>query len=143
MLRVQGVARPGELLRRYTLRLDGFVSVSAPPDGGEMMTKPLLFAKSDDTNKIWINFATSAVGSLKCELQNANGKPIPGFTFADCDEIYGDSVDRAITWHDEADVSQFADRPIKLRFVMHDADLYSLQIRTEAAKDSTIAKDSK
>ena len=31
-------------LRRYTLRVDGFVSVTAPMQGGELLTRPLIFA---------------------------------------------------------------------------------------------------
>jgi hypothetical protein len=119
---------PATRLRRYTVRLDGFVSVSAPPDGGEMRTKPLLFAKVQAPNHIHINFATSAVGSIKCELQDIDGKALDGFTIDDCDEIYGDSVDREITWKGSNDVSKFADQPIRLHFVMKDADLYALQI---------------
>jgi hypothetical protein len=128
---------PATRLRRYTLRLDGFVSVSAPPDGGEMRTKPLLFAKTESASQININFATSAVGSIKCELQDADGKAIEGFALEDCDEIYGDSIDRAISWKGSADISKFADQPIRLKFVMHDADLYALQIaplKSENAK---------
>ena len=30
-------------LRRYTYRIDGFVSVHAPLSGGELVTRPLLF----------------------------------------------------------------------------------------------------
>jgi hypothetical protein len=32
--------------RRYTLRIDGFVSVQAPLSGGEFVTKPLVFQGS-------------------------------------------------------------------------------------------------
>ncbi len=125
---------PAVRLRRYTLRLDGFASVSAPPKGGEMVTKPLLFAKAKAPNEININFATSAVGSIKCELQDANGKPLEGFAADDCDEIYGDSVDRPITWKGNGDVSKFADQPIRLRFGMRDADLYALQVAPAASE---------
>ncbi len=125
---------PATRLRRYTVRLDGFVSVSAPPDGGEMTTKPLLFATTDRPAKIWINFATSAVGSLRCEIQDENGKPMPNFTLDACDDIYGDSVDRAITWKGKSDISQLAEKPFRLHFVMHDADLYALQIRPDATQ---------
>jgi hypothetical protein len=126
---------PATRLRRYTLRLDGFVSVSAPPNGGRMTTKPILFAKTAGPAKIRINFATSAVGSLKCELQDENGKARPGFALADCDEIYGDSIDRAITWGGKSDVSQLADKPIRLHFVMQDADLYAFQIRPDGTPE--------
>ena len=27
-----------------------------------------------------VNFSTSAAGSLRCEIQDADGEPIPGFT---------------------------------------------------------------
>ncbi len=118
----------------YTLRFDGFDSVSAPPKGGEMLTKPIVFAKSESPNQLHINFATSAVGSMKVELQDANGKPIDNFTGDNCDEIYGDSNDRVVTWKGNADISQFADQPIRLRFMMRDADLYSLQVAPATAK---------
>jgi hypothetical protein len=127
---------PATRLRRYTLRLDGFVSVSAPPDGGKMTTKPVVFAKINQPSTVRINFATSAVGSLKCELQDGAGKPVPGFALENCDEIYGDSIDRAITWGGKSDVSQLADRPVRLHFVMGDADLYAFQIRPDGAAKS-------
>ena len=84
----------GNALRRYTLRLDGFVSVNAPWKGGELVTRPLRFEGS----RLLVNFATSAAGGLRVELQDAESKPIPGFTLADCPEHFGDTIDRAVTW---------------------------------------------
>lgn len=132
---------PATRLRRFTLRLDGFASVSAPPDGGELLTKPLVFAapeagtsaSSSTEIKLWINFATSAIGSLKCELQDEAGKPIPGFSLEECDEIYGDSVDRAVSWSGNTNVAALAGKPIRLRFAMRDADLFALQFRPASA----------
>ncbi|MGD9635124.1 MAG: hypothetical protein AB7G28_01530 [Pirellulales bacterium] len=125
---------PATRLRRYTLRLDGFVSVSAPSDGGELITKPLVFAASGGSTKLWINFATSAVGWLKCELQDPSGRPIQGYSLDECDEIYGDSVDRTVTWSAGDNVSSLAGQPVRLRFVMQDADLYALEFRSTNAK---------
>ena len=45
-------------LWRYTLRLDGFVSVNAPMSGGEIVTKSLRF----QGRALALNFATSAAG---------------------------------------------------------------------------------
>ncbi|MEZ6071548.1 MAG: hypothetical protein R3C10_15100 [Pirellulales bacterium] len=42
-------------LRRYTLRLDGFVSAQAKLAGGELVTKPLTFTG----NRLSLNYATS------------------------------------------------------------------------------------
>ena len=51
-------------LRRYTLRVDGFVSVAAPMQGGELLTRPLIF----DGDTLEINFASSAAGSIRIEV---------------------------------------------------------------------------
>jgi len=110
----------GTKLRRYTLRLDGFVSVNAPMSGGELITKPLTFTG----NKVTLNFATSAAGDIRVEIQDARGKPLPGFALDDCKPIFGDSVERAAI-----DVSSLASKTVRLRFVLRDADLYAIQFR--------------
>lgn len=110
-------------LRRYTLRIEGFVSASAPFGGGELVTKPLTFRG----NRLVLNFATSAAGGIRVEIQDAAGKPMPGFALDDCSEVFGDSIARTVTWKQGADVAALAGTPVRLRFVLKDADLYSLQ----------------
>jgi len=110
-------------LRRHTLRLDGFASVYAPLTGGTLLTRPLRFSGS----RLEVNFSTSAGGSLRVELQDEAGQPIPGFTLADCNLQFGDQLDRVVSWKGGADVSQFAGRPVRLRFELKDADLYALR----------------
>jgi len=112
-------------LRRYTLRVDGFVSLNAPLAGGEMVTKPLTFAGRE----LVLNMATSAAGSIHVEVQGADGKPVEGFSLAECDEVFGDSLDRVVTWKGRSDVSALAGQPIRLRFALSDADLYALRFR--------------
>ena len=94
-----------------------------------MVTKPLVFAGG----KLSINFATSAVGGVRVEVQDADGKPVPGYTLDDCAEIVGDEVDRVVTWKRgkelTPDVSKLAGQSVRLRFVMKDADLYAIQFR--------------
>jgi hypothetical protein len=108
--------------RRYTLRLDGFVSVQAPMSGGEFITKPLLFEGS----RLVLNFSTSAAGSVGIEIQDIGGQPIRGFSLSDCVELIGDEIERVVSWKNGRDVSQLAGQPVRLRFVMKDADLYAL-----------------
>jgi hypothetical protein len=110
-------------LRRYTLRLDGFVSVRAPRSGGELITPPLTFTGS----RLSLNFASSAAGGLRVEIQDASGQPLPGFTLADSEPLFGDSLDRLVHWKNGAEVGALAGKPVRLRFVLEDADLYSLQ----------------
>lgn len=117
--------RAGSTVRRYTLRLDGFVSLRAPLAGGELVTKPLRFAG----RSLALNFATSAVGSVRVEIQDEAGRPLPGFALADCRELFGDTVERTVQWQQGADVAALAGRPVRLRFAVSDADLYSFQFQ--------------
>jgi hypothetical protein len=118
-------AQPSAHLIRYTLRTDGFVSVAAPYAGGEFITRPLQFTG----RQLVINFATSAAGSLRVELQDAQGKPVPGYALEEAIEQAGDDLGRVVSWKHGADVGKFAGTPVRLRFVMKDADLYSLRFK--------------
>ena len=110
-------------LRRYTLRLDGFVSIHAPMSGGELVTQPFTFSGRTLT----MNFATSAAGGIEVELQNASGQPLPGHALADSETHFGDSVERTVVWKGGTDVSAHAGQTVRLRFVLKDADLYAVR----------------
>lgn len=110
-------------VRRYTLRLDGFVSVQASMKGGELVTKPLRFAGKG----LSLNFASSAAGDVRVEIQDAAGHPLRGYTLEECPPIFGDSVARSVEWKAGGDVSELAGKPIRLRFVLKDADVYSFR----------------
>ena len=112
-------------IRRYTQRLDGFVSAQAPLSGGELTTKPLTFEGA----QLVINYATSAAGSIRVELQDGEGRPIEGLGLANSTELFGDEVEEAVTWKGGGDLGPVAGRPARLRFVMSDADLYSFRFR--------------
>jgi hypothetical protein len=129
-------------LRRATVRPDGFISVSAPYSGGEFTTKPLIMEGAE----LELNFSSSVTGSIRVEVQDETGKSIPGFRLQDCDEIFGDQLERVVTWRrGHADVldenlKEIPNKPsdlsralrgktIRLRFVMKAADLYSFRFR--------------
>lgn len=118
-------AQPSAHLLRSTLRTDGFVSVNAPYRGGQFWTKLFTFAGRE----LVLNFATSAAGSVRVELQDAAGQPIPGYTLKEAAELIGDDIGRVVTWHGAVDLSSLAGKPLRLHFVMKDADVYSLQFR--------------
>ncbi len=113
----------GNSLRRYTLRLDGFVSINAPMSGGEVVTKPLTFTG----DKLTLNFATSAAGDIRVELQDLAGQPYPGYSLDDCSPLFGDTLNRPVTWKNGSEVSRLAGKAVRLRFVLRDADLFALQ----------------
>jgi len=107
------------------LRTDGFASVNAGYEGGEMVTKPFTFVGRE----LMINYSTGASGSIHVEIQDAPGRPLPGYALDDSVEMAGDEIERAARWKGGGDVSGLAGKRIRLRFVMKDADLYSLCFR--------------
>lgn len=118
------------VLRRYILRIDGFVSVHAPMKGGELITKPIIF----DGNDLVLNFSSSAAGDIQVEVQDEGGRPIPGYRLDECPPVFGDSLERRVTWmrpqeNGNRNVSSLKGRTVRLRFVLKDADLYSLQFK--------------
>jgi hypothetical protein len=114
-----------ERLRRHTLRIDGFVSVNARLSGGELLTHPLVF----EGGRLVLNFSSSIAGDIRVELQDSNGHALDGFGMDDCDEIYGDDLERTVSWTGANDVSSLAGQPVRLRFAFRDADLYSLRFK--------------
>ena len=121
----QKVSQPANQLRRYSLRLDGFASANAAYAGGELLTKPFTFSG----NRLVLNFATGAAGDVRVEVQGANGEPVDGYALEDARELIGNHIEREVSWRDDPDVSKLAGTPIRLRFAMKDADLFSFQFK--------------
>ena len=123
---------PSAHLERMTLRIDGFVSINGGYAGGEFVTKPLVFQGEN----LVLNFATSAAGSIRVEIQDAQGNPLPGFALEESPLIWGDEIEHTVRWertHGKATsdnpLARIEGKPVRLRFVMKDADLYSLRFR--------------
>jgi hypothetical protein len=110
-------------LRRYTLRLDGFVSLYASMKGGELVTRPIRF----QGDQLELNFATSAAGSVQVEIQDLDGKALPGFTLEECPPHFGDTIARTVSWKQGPAVESLANRPVRLRFVVRDAHVYAFR----------------
>jgi len=111
---------------RLVIRRDGFISAAAGYAGGEFSTPSLIF----DGDELVLNVDTSAVGILSVEIRGANGKPIPGYSLEDCDQIHTtNEINRAVKWNGKSSVSGLAGTPVRLCFVMRDTDLYAFQFR--------------
>ena len=114
---------PCSSIRRYSLRLDGFVSLNVPLSGAEVVTRPLVFAG----DHLELNFSTSAAGCVRVELQDADGRALPGFGLDDCYDVIGDELARKVCWKGGTYVSALAGRPVRIRFTLKDADLYAFR----------------
>ena len=111
--------------RRFTLRTDGFASVHTGADEAEMITHPLQF----EGNRLFVNYATSAGGRIRIEIQDAEGHPIAGYGLEDFRHLVGDSTDQQVGWKRGGDLEKLAGQVIRLRFVMQESDLYALQFK--------------
>ncbi len=129
---------PDTRLRRFTYRADGFVSASGGPGGGDLVTQPLKFSGS----RLEVNFRARPGGQLRVELQDQEGRPIPGYTLVDCPPLTGDSTRILVNWKQcpcsqtetpneeetiQPDVGSLAGQTIRVRFRLENADLYSFR----------------
>ncbi len=112
-------------MERLVLRTDGFSSVRAPYAGGELLTRLLTFTGKE----LVLNYSSSAAGSVRVEILGESGGPVEGFKLADCTELIGDEIERVVRWNRVSDLSRLRGTSIRLRFVLKDADLYSIRFR--------------
>ena len=108
---------------RAVLRLDGFFSADAAYGGGELTTRSLIFTG----DRLQLNLDTSAGGVVRVEIQGPEGEALPGFAAEDADEINGNYIRVSASWKGSTGVGSLAGRPVRLRFLMRDARLYSFQ----------------
>jgi hypothetical protein len=104
-------------------RLDGFCSAEAAYGGGWLVTPPLIFSGK----RLVLNVDTSSAGHALVGVLDPGGKPVAGFSPAECDRILTNDVAHEVTWKGKSDVSALADRPIRLRFEMRSTKLFAFQ----------------
>ena len=109
--------------RRYVTRLDGFVSVRAGRAAGELLTRPLRFAGA----RLLLNYSTSAAGSVRVEVRDAEGRPVRGRRGSDCVPLVGDRIEETVRWRGGDGLADLAGQPVRLRFMLQEADLFSFR----------------
>jgi len=103
----------------YEIRKDGFACMMAAGEEKELITKPFIFEGKD----LHLNFSSSAYGRIYVQVLDEACNPISEESY----ELFGDSIDRICGFNDGKDFSAYAGRPIRLRFRMFDAKLYSMK----------------
>ncbi len=113
-----------------TLRRDGFAGMVADARG-EIVTKPLVFTGGH----LFVN-AECRFGSLVAEILGEDGKPLPGFSAADCAVFrQADSTKTELRFAGGV-LSTIAGRPVRLRFLLHCATLYAFWVSPSAHGES-------
>jgi hypothetical protein len=103
-----------------TLRLDGFASICASYDAGWIVTRPLIL----DGETLSLN-VVSDHGEVTVSLLDEEGQEIPGYGSADAVPLSTDSVNAPVRWKECHTVLALGERPVKLRFQLTNARLYS------------------
>lgn len=106
-----------------TLRRDGFVSHAAGADGGLLTTRPLRFSG----RHLFVN-AAAAGGELRVEALDEAGNPLGPCSRERCAPVTGDATQQAVTWGNGGNLAELAGRPVRLRFHLRDAALYSFWV---------------
>lgn len=105
-----------------TLRRDGFAGMVA--DGrGELVTKPLAFTG----RRLFVN-ADCRFGFVSAEILGEDGAPVPGFAEKDCAPLRLADATKAELRFAGGDLSPLAGRPVRIRFVLRCAALYSFWV---------------
>lgn len=112
---------PDSRLRRFTYRLDGFVSLYAGSDGGTLITKPLTY----EGDSLLLNFAAPK-GSVRVSVHPAGDADGSGEPLARSEELSADEIDHAVAFA-EGKLADHSGRPVRLRFELKNADVYSFK----------------
>ena len=123
--------RAGGAVGIATLPLDGFVSLDAGPNPGTITTRPLVFKGS----RLLVNFEASLKGSagvddassLQVEVLDPRGRPIQGFGRDEAQTITRTGLRHSVAWKAGTRLASQEGRPVRLRFHLRNAKLYSFQ----------------
>ncbi|MFH1566765.1 MAG: hypothetical protein ABIL09_02120 [Gemmatimonadota bacterium] len=102
-------------LRRYALRLDGFVSCRATYRPCTVVTKPFTYTG----RRLSLNLATSAAGCVRVTLAGPERQ-------LRSTELFGDHPARTVVF-EGGEVSALSGRPVTMEITMSDAEVYAFQ----------------
>ena len=104
-----------------TLRLDGWCSLQASFGGGDVVTKTLILPKSSD---LFIN-VKSDWGEVIVRVLDEDGDPVERMESL---PISADGVSVKVLWPDTNTIKLFTGKPIRLKFSIRNAKLYSWKV---------------
>lgn len=100
-----------------TLRLNGFVSLDAKNDGS--ITTHMM---KNAEGPLLVNINAKG-GTLRAELLDTQGNPIPGYTTNDCLAVQSDGISYWVQWRDHKKLPDRS-KAIQIRFELTNASLY-------------------
>jgi len=104
------------------LRRDGFASIDAGEQEGTLTTRPISFKGAH----LFLN-ADSKAGEIHAEILDQTGNVIEPFTLKNSSAMKSDKTLAELTWQG-GDLSKIATKPVRIRFTLKNAKLYSFWI---------------
>jgi hypothetical protein len=111
-----------------TLRRDGFASMDAGTGEGTLVTRPVVFRGS----RLFVN-ADAKSGAVRAEVLDESGKPVEGFTLARSRAVRSDSTLAEVGWRGSGTLASLAGKPVRFRFRLRNARLYSFWVSPDAS----------
>lgn len=103
------------------LRLDGFVSLTAVDNAGQVTTKPFVATGE----RLLLNVDVSDDGEATVEVLDENKQTIRGFELSSSVPLRGRSIEQTVRWTTKANWSELAGKKVRLRIRLRNADLYA------------------
>ena len=104
------------------LKPDRFVALWAGEAPAELGT---ITFKSRSVD-VFVNARTADDGEIRVELQDAEARPLAGFTAADCRPINGDSTAHRVEWRGVGQAAVPIGQPTRIRLTARRASVYSV-----------------
>lgn len=118
---------PDSRVRRFSIRRDGFVSLSAGAQSGTVTT----IAFKCDANKIQLNYRTTDNGAVQVAVLDSQGAVIPGYeaekSNSGGEPLQGDETVASLHWGDRS-LRALRGKTIRLRFELHNSDLFAFTL---------------
>ncbi|HOU96654.1 MAG TPA: hypothetical protein PLN06_08540 [Bacteroidales bacterium] len=105
------------------LRRDGFASMDADSTERTLLTRKLTF----DGRYLFVN-ADASQGYLYAEILNEDGKVMDGFSKQQCKPVRTDGTKLAIEWQGKKSLKNYSEIPVRIKFYLKKASLYSFWI---------------
>lgn len=113
--------KPFQAMCLATLRKDGFVSLNARDEVGQLVTKPFVATGE----QLLLNVDVHDGGEARIEVLDEVKKAIRGFELSNSTPLRGQSVEQTVGWSGETKWSQLNGRKVRLRIQLGNADLYA------------------
>lgn len=106
-------------------RRDGFVSLDADQEPGEVITRPLTFT---GTGHLFLNAQTENAGAVRVAVLEEDGAPISGLEYDAGAELQGDMLRARVSWNGGDSLAALKGHYVRLAFKLQRAKMFSFWV---------------